>query len=92
VFDRDNPIEQVLDLPPIAVFEVKPPDDQISRLMKKLKEYDAMGIPTVMLIEPETKRISQFMDGDLVALTDTFQQLRGSRYSIDWQKVEELLD
>jgi hypothetical protein len=51
-----------------------------------------MGIPTVMLIEPETKRISQFMDGDLVALTDTFQQLRGSRCSIDWQKVEELLD
>jgi Uma2 family endonuclease len=92
VFDRDNPIEQVLHLPPIAVFEVKSPDDQISRLIKKLKEYDAMGIPTVMLIEPETKRISQFMDGDLVALTDTFQQLRGSRCSIDWQKVEELLD
>jgi Uma2 family endonuclease len=92
VFDRDHPIEQVLTRPPIAVFEVMSPEDRLSRMMKKLKEYDAMGIPTVMLIEPETGRISQFIDGDLVALTTPTQQLRGSRCSIDWRKVEELLD
>jgi Uma2 family endonuclease len=54
VFSRDNPIEQVPHLPPIAVFEVLSPDDRIPRIMKKLGEHDAMGIPTVMLIDPET--------------------------------------
>jgi Uma2 family endonuclease len=92
VFSRDNPIEQVLHLPPIAVFEVLSPDDRIPRIMKKLREYSAMGIPTVMLIDPETKRISQLIDGDLVAITSTIQQLPGSRCFIDWQRVEELLD
>lgn len=92
VFDRNNPIEQVLHLPPIAVFEVKSPGDRVPRLMKKLKEYDAMGIPTVMLIDPETKRISQWIGGELVERAEPLQQLPGSRCSIDWQKVEELLD
>ncbi len=92
VFDRDNPIEQVLTLPPIAVFEVMSPEDRVPRMMKKLREYAAMGIPTVMLIEPETQRISQWVDGDLVALKDTVQRLPGGRCFIDWAKVRELLD
>jgi len=60
--------------------------------MKKLAEYDAMGIPTVMLIDPETKRIARFVGGDLVPVTERMQQLSGSRCFIDWQRVEELLD
>jgi Uma2 family endonuclease len=92
VFSRDNPIEQVLHLPPIAVFEVLSPDDRIPRIMKKLQEYAAMGVRTVMLIDPETKRISQFQGGDLVTVTERTQQLSGSRCFIDWQRVEELLD
>jgi Uma2 family endonuclease len=92
VFSRDNPIEQVLHLPPIAVFEVLSPDDRIPHIMKKLKEYDAMGIPTVMLIDPETKRISRFIGGDLVPVTEQVQHLSGSRCVIDWRRVEELLD
>jgi Uma2 family endonuclease len=92
VFDRDNPIEQVLTLPPIAVFEVMSPEDRVPRMMKKLKEYAAMGIPTVMLIEPEKQRISRLIGADLVAFTDTLQQLPGSRCFIDWEKVQQLLD
>jgi len=91
VFDRDNPIEQVLTLPPIAVFEVMSPEDRVSRMMKKLREYDAMGIPRVILIDPETKRISQLVNGDLVTI-EGVQELAGGRCFIDWRKVEELLD
>lgn len=92
VFDRDNPIEQVLHLPPIAVFEVMSPEDRVSRMMKKLKEYEAMGIPNILLIEPDTKEISQYRNGDLIAVTGTVQQLSGSHCVIDWNRVEELLD
>ena len=92
VFSRDNPIEQILTIPPIAVFEVLSPDDRLSRLMIKLKEFEAMGIPTVMFIEPGPKQISQYRNGHLIDVTGTIQQLPGTPCSIDWQKVEELLD
>jgi len=92
VFDRDNPIEQILTKPPIAVFEVLSPEDRIARMMKKLAEYEAMGIQTVMLIDPATGSISQFRNGDLAKLKEPIQHLAGSRCSIDWRRVEELLD
>jgi Uma2 family endonuclease len=92
VFDRDNPIEQILTRPPIAVFEVLSPEDRMSRMMVKLKEYEQMGIPTIMLIDPESQTISKFLKGDLAAVADGVQQLPGSRCTIDWAKVRELLD
>lgn len=92
VFSRNNPIEQILTLPPIAVFEILSPDDRLSRLMLKLNEYEAMGIPTVLLIEPESKQVSQYLTGELHDVTGTVQQLSGSPCFIDWNKVEELLD
>jgi hypothetical protein len=51
-----------------------------------------MGIPTIMLIDPALQTISQYRDGDLVPLAGGVQQLSGSRCSIDWAKVEDLLD
>lgn len=92
VFDRDNPIEQILTLPPIAVFEVLSPEDRMSRMMVKLKEYEQMGIPTIMVIDPELQTISQFLNGDLAAVVSDVQQLPGSRCTIDWVKVRELID
>lgn len=92
VFDRGNPIEQILTRPPIAVFEMLSPEDRIPRMMKKLAEYEAMGIATIMLIDPQTGLISQFRNGELEKLEGQVQQLSGSRCSIDWRRVEELLE
>ncbi len=92
VFDRDNPIEQILTVPPIAVFEVLSPEDRMSRMMVKLKEYEQMGIPTIMVIDPELQTISQFLKGDLAEIGEGVQELPGSRCTIDWARVRELID
>lgn len=92
VFDRDHPIEQILTRPPIAVFEVLSPEDRLPRMMKKLAEYEAMGIQTVMLIDTELPQVFLFRNGDLTKLSGTVQQLPGSRCSIDWAQVQTLLD
>ena len=47
---------------------------------------------SVIVIDPETQRIAQYKNGDLLELAGTVQQLGASRCSIDWKKVEELLD
>ena len=51
-----------------------------------------MGIATVMFIEPEPKQVSQYRNGALIDVTGTIQQLPGSPCSVDWRRVEELLD
>ena len=51
VFDRDHPIEQILTRPPIAVFEVLSPEDTMPRMLRKLKDYEQMGIPNIFVID-----------------------------------------
>ena len=46
VLDRNQPIEQIITHPPIAVFEILSPEDGMMRMTQKLVEYAAMGIPT----------------------------------------------
>ena len=92
VWDRSNPPERILTHPPIAVFEVLSPEDRMPRMMIKLADYEAMGIRTIRVIEPETGAVSRFEHGILEPVTSTVEQLPGSLCSIDWAKVEESLD
>ena len=92
VFDRDHPIEQILTRPPIAVFEVLSPEDTMPRMLRKLKDYEQMGIPTIIVINTEGPIIYQYGHGSLDRIAAPIQQLAGSRCSIDWEKLQQLLD
>jgi len=92
VWDRSLPREQILTHPPIAVFEVLSPEDRMSRMMKKLADYERMGIKTIRVIVPETGKISSFVNGKLEPITDATEQLSGSLCFIDWAKVKGLMD
>jgi Uma2 family endonuclease len=92
VFDRDQPVEQILTKSPIAVFEVLSPEDRMSRVMVKLGDYEAMGIPAIRVIDPATGAIFRYESGRLESVVVTAEQLAGSRCSIDWDQVRALLD
>jgi Uma2 family endonuclease len=92
VFDRSNPIEQILTRPPIAVFEILSPEDTISRLLVKLDDYAKMGIPTIDIIDPKTGNVYQYVDGNLERIPGRVQQLPGTACSVDWERVVEFLD
>ncbi len=92
VFNRDNPIEQILTLPPIAVFEVLSPEDRMSRMMVKLVDYQKMGIRTIRVVDPKTKTFYAFEQGRLEPIECAFEPLSGNGGSIDWQKIQQLLD
>ena len=66
---RNNPKEQIVTLPPIAVFEVLSPEDRISRIMSKLADYSAMGIPQIWVVDPATGVFQRYADGSLAAST-----------------------
>ncbi len=65
VVDRDLPREQILTRAPLAVFEIISPEDTMKRALSKLGDYEAMGIPQIWLIDPETKKYYRLIDGNL---------------------------
>jgi Uma2 family endonuclease len=92
VFDRDHPIEQILTRPPIAVFEVLSPEDTMPRMLRKLKDYEQMGIPNIFVINTAGPLLYQYRSGSLDTITAPIQQLANSRCTIDWPRLQALLD
>ena len=92
VFDRDHPIEQILTRPPIAVFEVLSPEDTMPRMLRKLKDYEQMGIPNIFVIDTTVPLLYQYRSGNLDTITTPMQQLANSACFIDWPRLQALLD
>ena len=92
VLDRDRPIEQILTYPPIAVFEILSPEDRINRMLRKLADYEAMGIRNIFVIDPEDDSYSRYLDGRMLPLTSAIEPLAGSAGFVDWNAVKALQD
>jgi len=87
VMSRNNPKEQIVTLPPIAVFEVLSPEDRISRMMQKLADYGAMGIPQVWVVDPATGVFQRYTDGSLTVST----HYQGAGIAFPLSAIAELL-
>ncbi len=91
VTDRSKPIEQIVTHPPIAVVEILSPEDTLTRMMTKLREYELMGIQTILVIEPNGQNY-RFIGGRLEPLTAEAFDLPGSACRFDLAEIEKLLD
>ncbi len=47
--------ESVLTTPPFLCIEIISPDDRMSRVIERVKEYLAFGVPYVWVVDPETR-------------------------------------
>ncbi len=90
VFDRAQPIEQILTHPPIAVFEVLSPEDTMTRMLVKLNDYAAMGIENIYVIQPKSETFYRFHDGILSPLRTHHDPLHGSSAVLDTEAVAAL--
>ena len=66
VLAADAPNEQIPSHPPLAVFEVLSPDDRIKRMLKKLWDYERMGIGQIWVIDPKNPEWLRFEHGELL--------------------------
>jgi Uma2 family endonuclease len=54
---RGKPDEQILTKPPLLCIEILSPEDRLSRINARIKEYLDFGVPAVWLVDPEEKKI-----------------------------------
>jgi Uma2 family endonuclease len=90
VFPRDLVKENVLTHPPIAVFEILSPEDTMTRVLRKLNDYEAMGIPHIWVIDPENGQSYVFREKQLKTAT-TFGE-PGDPIHFPISEIESLLD
>ena len=82
ILDADAPDEQIPTEPPLAVFEVLSPEDRIQRMMRKLEDYERMGIPAIWVIDPKTGIASRFEDGQMVRREEFLLPERGISFPL----------
>ena len=89
VMDMNLPVEQVLTVPPVAVFEIMSPEDRFTRVLEKLADYETMGIRKIFVIPSETLQY-RYRDGALATLPASRVPLEGTEGSIDFEALAGL--
>jgi len=54
---RGKPDEQILTKPPLLCIEILSPEDRLSRVNARIKEYLDFGVPVVWLVDPEERKV-----------------------------------
>ena len=88
VLDRDLPVEQIITVPPIAVFEILSPEDTMSRILVKLGGYGQMGISNIFVVEPRAA-INAYLKGCLERL---LAPTMAGRADIDFAEIRKNLE
>lgn len=92
VMDRNQPIEQILTAPPLAVFEILSPEDKMTRVLSKLADYEGMGVRTILVIDPAARQFHRFEQGNLQLVREESVGVAGSAARVEWRGIEALLD
>jgi Uma2 family endonuclease len=65
VVDKAGHWPAVITAPPLIVIEILSPSDSFTELAEKLRDYAAMGIPNIWIIDPQVRQ-SWFYQGSLI--------------------------
>jgi Uma2 family endonuclease len=90
ILDRDQPLEQIVTIPPLAVFEVLSPEDSLQGLKRKLEDYRTMGILEIWVIDPLDSTYYRYENRQLLR-NDAFSHAgHGMVFAMD--RIKEQLD
>ena len=67
VLDANAPQDPVAIVPPLAVFEILRPEDQLSRLLIRLADFECMGVAFLYVIDPADNSFFRYQAGNLVS-------------------------
>lgn len=84
--------EEVRTTPPLIAIEILSPDDRISRVVVRLKDFLAMGVPHVWLLDPLERVGFTFSHGGLKLVEEPILAIPHSPIFLDLPKLFSTLD
>jgi len=91
VMRKSQAPEPVLTRPPFLCIEILSPEDRMTRVMERVKEYFAFGVEHVWILDPET-RTAYAPERDIVREVRDKLETRDPDISIDLAEVFAALD
>ncbi len=65
LIDAALPREPIATTPPLMAVEILSPEDRLSRLVVRLGDFEAMGVPAIYVIDPADNSLLRFQGGRL---------------------------
>jgi Uma2 family endonuclease len=82
------PVGRFIKEPPYIAIEILSEDDRVTRLLEKLNEYAAMGVPNIWVFEPRLKQMFLFHGNSLHLVEgDTISTVGEPRVELTRQEV-----
>ncbi len=92
VFAHDGLNEQVRVTPPLLCIEILSPDDRIPRVVRRLQDFLAMGVPNLWLIDPIERAAFTYTEGGLRLVEEDRLAISGSPIYLDLAELFSALD
>jgi Uma2 family endonuclease len=86
IVTRGKPDEQILSTPPLLCIEILSPEDRMSRVNARIKEFLYFGVPVVWLIDPEERRLWVYRPGSIEEATGSVK-LDGASIEIPFDEI-----
>jgi Uma2 family endonuclease len=72
------PAGRICDVVPLAVFEILSPDDTLARTRVRFRDYAAIGVPHLILLDPEECVAFRYDNGSLIQTAFESLELPGN--------------
>ena len=68
-----EPEGRIVTEPPLVVIEIVSTEDPLGRMITRLRDYEAFGVPHIWLIDPWNRQAYVFRQGSLIAAPDQLE-------------------
>ena len=86
------PREQVVLTPPLLCVEILSPEDTMHRLLVRVRDFLAMGVPEVWIFDPESRTVQICAGTSISEQAEGFVTVPGSSVRIEIAEVFSVLD
>jgi Uma2 family endonuclease len=86
IVTRGKPDEDILTKPPLLCIEVLSPEDRMSRVNLRIKEFLDVGVPVVWLIGPKERRLWIYRSGSIEEAAGSVK-LDGTSIEISFSEI-----
>ena len=85
--------ERVVLDPPLLIVEILSPEDKHSETLRRFREYETLGVPYIVQMDPEDRTTYMFIQGDLVQRDDLASiETQNGPLSFNTRELLALLD